>query len=56
MSSTANETGLKYEARPGRAVPRLDSLPRVAATAGPRTKERQAEYYDTDDLRRGGRR
>lgn len=51
MTSTANETERKYEAQPGRAMPRLDRLPRVAATAGPQTQELQADYYDTDDLR-----
>jgi CHAD domain-containing protein len=51
MTSTANETERTYEAQPGRAMPRLDRLPRVAATAGPQTQELQADYYDTDDLR-----
>ena len=50
--STANETELKYEGRPGRVLPRLDSLPRVAATSGPQEEILRADYYDTDDLRR----
>lgn len=33
--STGNETERKYEGQPGRALPGLDSLPRVAATSGP---------------------
>ena len=51
MSSTANETERKYEGRPGHALPRLDSLPRVTATSGPQEQVLQADYYDTDDLR-----
>jgi CHAD domain-containing protein len=32
-------------------MPRLDSLPRVAATSGPQEQTLRADYYDTDDLR-----
>jgi CHAD domain-containing protein len=49
--SPASETERKYEGRPGRAMPKLDGLPRVAATSGPRQQVLQADYYDTDDLR-----
>jgi CHAD domain-containing protein len=49
--STANETERKYEGRPGRALPGLDRLPRVAATSGPQEQILRADYYDTDDLR-----
>jgi CHAD domain-containing protein len=31
-------------------MPRLDSLPRVAATWGPREQVLRADFYDTDDL------
>ena len=51
MSSTVNETERKYEAQPGRMLPRLDSLPQVAATSGPQEQVLEAEYYDTGDLR-----
>ena len=50
MSTTVNETEMKYEAPPGTTVPQLDSLPR----GGHRRSRRavlEAEYYDTDDLR-----
>ena len=49
--STAQETERKYEGRPGRALPGLDGLPRVAATSGPQEQVLRADYYDTDDLR-----
>jgi CHAD domain-containing protein len=51
MSTTVYETEMKYEAPPGTTVPQLDSLPRVAGTAGPQEQLLEAEYYDTDDLR-----
>jgi CHAD domain-containing protein len=51
MTTTANETERKYAARPGQAMPRLDSLPWVAATSGPEEQVLDADYYDTDDLR-----
>ncbi|MGP7999000.1 MAG: CHAD domain-containing protein [Streptosporangiaceae bacterium] len=52
MSTTsANETERKYEAQPGRPMPRLDSLPQVAAASAPHEEVLEAEYYDTDDLR-----
>jgi CHAD domain-containing protein len=51
MRSTVNETERKYEAQPGRVLPRLDSLPQVAATSGPQEQVLEAEYYDTHDLR-----
>ncbi len=51
MSTSVYETEMKYEAPPGTTVPQLDSLPRVAGTAGPQEQLLEAEYYDTDDLR-----
>ena len=51
MSTTVYETEMKYEAPPGTTVPQLDSLPRVAGTAGPQEQLLEAEYYDTDDMR-----
>jgi CHAD domain-containing protein len=48
--STANETERKYEGPPGRALPGLDRLPRVAATSGPQEQILRADYYDTEDL------
>ena len=52
MSTTsANETERKYEAQPGQPMPRLDSLPQVAAASAPHEEVLEAEYYDTDDLR-----
>ncbi len=51
MGSSADETERKYEGRPGQGLPRLDGLPRVAATSGPAEQVLQADYYDTDDLR-----
>ena len=49
--STVQETERKYEGRPGRALPGLAGLPRVAATSGPQEQVLRADYYDTDDLR-----
>ena len=49
--SAAQETERKYEGRPGRALPGLADLPRVAATSGPQEQVLRADYYDTDDLR-----
>jgi CHAD domain-containing protein len=51
MSTTAYETEIKYEAPPGTTVPQLDSLPRVAGTAGAEEQLLEAEYYDTAGLR-----
>ena len=49
--STVQETERKYEGRPGRALPALAGLPRVAATSGPQEQVLRADYYDTGDLR-----
>lgn len=49
--TTVQETERKYEGRPGRALPGLAGLPRVAATSGPQEQVLRADYYDTDDLR-----
>jgi len=51
MAVTATETETKYEAGPGTALPRLDTLPDVAAINGPNEQQLIAEYYDTADLR-----
>src|SRR5258708_34553243 len=51
MSTTADETEIKYEAPPGTAVPRLGKLPSVAGASGPEEQLLEAEYYDTDDMR-----
>jgi len=51
MSTTADETEIKYEAPPGTTVPRLGKLPGVAGASGPQEQFLEAEYYDTADLR-----
>ena len=51
MSTTVDETEIKYEAPPGTTVPQLGSLPSVAGTEGPQEQLLEAEYYDTDDMR-----
>ena len=51
MSTTIDETEIKYEAPPGTTVPRLGRLPSVAGSSGPEEQILEAEYYDTDDLR-----
>ena len=51
MSTTVDETEIKYEAPPGTPVPQLGSLPSVAGTAGPQEQLLEAEYYDTYDMR-----
>ncbi len=51
MSTTVDETEIKYEAPPGTTVPRLGGLPSVAGASGPEEQLLEAEYYDTDDLR-----
>lgn len=51
MSTTVDETEIKYEAPPGTTVPRLGELPSVAGASGPREQLLEAEYYDTDDMR-----
>ncbi len=51
MSTTVNETEIKYEAPPGSTVPRLGKLPSVAGAAGPEEQLLEAEYYDTSDMR-----
>ena len=51
MTTTVNETEIKYEAPPGTTVPRLGELPSVAGASGPQEQLLEAEYYDTDDLR-----
>ncbi|HXB48915.1 MAG TPA: CYTH and CHAD domain-containing protein [Streptosporangiaceae bacterium] len=51
MAVTETETETKYEAGPGTALPRLDTLPNVAAARGPDEQQLVAEYYDTADLR-----
>jgi CHAD domain-containing protein len=51
MTVNVNETETKYDAPAGAGLPRLDGLPRVAATSGPEQQRLEAEYYDTDDLR-----
>src|SRR5258705_4764946 len=51
MSTTADETEIKYEAPPGTTVPRLGKLPSVAGASGPEEQLLEAEYYDTDDMR-----
>jgi len=51
MSTTVDETEIKYEAPPGTTVPRLGELPSVAAASGPEEQLLEAEYYDTNDMR-----
>ncbi len=51
MSTTVDETEIKYEAPPGTTVPRLGGLPSVAGTAGPQEQLLEAEYFDTSDMR-----
>jgi CHAD domain-containing protein len=51
MAVTETETETKYEAGPDTALPRLDTLPNVAAERGPDELQLVAEYYDTADLR-----
>ena len=51
MSTTVNETEIKYEAPPGTAVPGLGGLPSVAGASGPQEQILEAEYYDTGDMR-----
>jgi CHAD domain-containing protein len=51
MSTTVDETEIKYEAPPGTSVPRLGGLPSVAGAAGPQEQLLEAEYYDTSDFR-----
>jgi CHAD domain-containing protein len=51
MAVNVNETETKYDAPADAALPNLDGLPQVAATATPGEVELDAEYYDTDDLR-----
>jgi CHAD domain-containing protein len=51
MSVAARETETKYELPAGAALPSLDELPQVGATAGADEQQLEAEYYDTDDLR-----
>jgi CHAD domain-containing protein len=51
MAITVTETETKYEAGPGTALPRLDTLPNVTAARGPDEQQLVAEYYDTADLR-----
>jgi CHAD domain-containing protein len=51
MSTTVDETEIKYEAPPGTTVPRLGGLPSVAGAAGPQEQLLEAEYYDTSDMR-----
>jgi inorganic triphosphatase YgiF len=52
MAVNVNETETKYNAPAGAALPRLDDLPQVGGTSGPDEEQLEAEYYDTDDLRR----
>jgi CHAD domain-containing protein len=51
MSTTVDETEIKYEAPPGTTVPRLGKLPSVAGAAGPEEQLLEAEYFDTSDMR-----
>jgi len=51
MSTTVDETEIKYEAPPGTTVPRLGGLPSVAGASGPEEQLLEAEYHDTSDLR-----
>ena len=51
MSTTVDETEIKYEAPPGTTMPRLGELPSVAGASGPQEQLLEAEYYDTDDMR-----
>ena len=51
MSTTVNETEIKYEAPPGTTVPRLGGLPSVAGASGPQEQILEAEYYDMADMR-----
>jgi CHAD domain-containing protein len=51
MTTTVNETEIKYDAPPGTTVPRLGELPSVAGASGPQEQLLEAEYYDTDDMR-----
>ena len=51
MSTTVDETEIKYEAPPGTTVPRLGGLPSVAGAAGPQEQLLEAEYFDTSDMR-----
>jgi CHAD domain-containing protein len=51
MTTTVNETEIKYEAPPGTTVPRLGELPSVADASGPEEQLLEAEYYDTNDMR-----
>ena len=51
MTTTVNETEIKYEAPPGTTVPRLGELPSVADASGPQEQLLEAEYYDTNDMR-----
>jgi CHAD domain-containing protein len=51
MTTTVNETEIKYEAPPGTTVPRLGELPSVTGASGPQEQLLEAEYYDTDDMR-----
>jgi CHAD domain-containing protein len=51
MGVAVRETETKYELDPGAALPPLDGLPQVDATAGADEQQLEAEYYDTDDLR-----
>jgi CHAD domain-containing protein len=48
---TQAEIERKYEAESGIGVPALDTIPGVAATAGPQHEVLEATYYDTPDLR-----
>jgi CHAD domain-containing protein len=51
MAVTVTETETKYEAGPETGLPRLDTLPNVAAVRGPDEQQLVADYYDTADLR-----
>ena len=51
MAVVVRETETKYELPAGAALPSLDELPEVGATAGADEQQLEAEYYDTDDLR-----
>ena len=51
MSTTINETEIKYEAPPGTTVPQLGGLPSVAGASGPQEQILEAEYFDTADMR-----
>jgi CHAD domain-containing protein len=51
MAALARETESKYDLPAGAALPSLDELPQVDATAGPDEQQLEAEYYDTGDLR-----